>query len=109
MSSTTFVTVIGTADGLLIVTLKVTSPPGSLIDVGFALLETPIAPAATFSLEFVNVHLTFSPAATTNVAVRVPVLPVEFASSQTIEVRSQPAFAASATVYVPAETLFEAD
>ena len=40
---------------------------------------------------FVKTHLTFSPAATTNVAVLVPVLPVEFESSQTIDVSAQPA------------------
>ena len=38
---------------------------------------------------------------------RVPTLPAEFESSQTIAVRSQPAFAASDTVYVPAATAFD--
>ena len=50
-------------------------------------------------LVFVNVQVTVSPASTLNVAARVPTDPVEFASSQTIEVGSQPAAAASVDVY----------
>ena len=48
---------------------------------------------------FVKVHVTVSPGSRLNVAVRVATLPVEFESSQTIEVRSQPACAASVEVY----------
>ena len=65
------------------------SPSGSVC---FSIVIVP-------SLVFVNVQVTVSPASTLNVAVRVPAEPVELASSQTIEVRCQPAAAASVEVY----------
>ena len=52
---------------------------------------------------FVNVHVTVSPAATTNVAV-APV-PVLLLSSHKIDVRSQPAGTVSVEVYVPGPRL----
>ena len=56
---------------------------------------------------FVKVQVTVSPGLALNVAVRVATSPVEFESSQAIEVRAQPAFAASVEVYVPGETSAE--
>ena len=42
--SVTSVTTIGTFDGFEIVTVKVTWPPGSWTEVGFAVFTIPIAP-----------------------------------------------------------------
>ena len=49
-------------------------------------------------LVLVNVQVTFSPAATWNVAVALPTLPVLSVSSHERAVRSQPAAAASVAV-----------
>jgi hypothetical protein len=48
---------------------------------------------------FVNVQVTVSPAATLNVAWRFATEPVEFESSQTIELRAQPSLAPSVETY----------
>src|SRR6516162_3694208 len=86
-------------DVFVIFTEKVTGPPGSLRVVGSADFSTLIEPTPIFA--FVKVHFTVSPASRWNVAVRVPVLPVEFASLQTMEFRLQPDAAPSVEVYVP--------
>src|SRR5689334_2151792 len=52
-------------------------------------------------LVLVKVHVTSSPASRLKVAVRVPVLPVLFASEQLSAVRSQPLLASSNHAYVP--------
>src|SRR5262249_15539845 len=57
------------------------------------------------SLLFVKTQRTVSPAAILNVAVAAALSVVLSASSQDRPVRSQPAFAASVTVYVPGLTL----
>src|SRR3990172_8273757 len=100
LSSTTLSTVTTTSSEVLVmVTEKVTGPPGSLSVVGFADLETVMEPTPGFA--FVNVQRTVSPASTRKVAVRVPRFPDEFASLHEIEVRLKPAVDASVDVYVP--------
>src|SRR3990170_3226679 len=100
LSSTTLVMWTSTsADVLVIVTEYVTCPPGSLTEVGLADFDTLIEPWPSFAL--VKVHFTVSPASSENVAVRLPRLPVEFASLHEIEVKLQPSASASVDVYVP--------
>ena len=70
-------------------------------------VKLPAAPSGTVCFStmivprfvLVKVQVTVSPGATLNVAVRAPTEPVELASSQTTDVRSQPSFAASVETY----------
>src|SRR3970040_169025 len=87
------------ADVFVIVTEKVTWPPGSFTEVGLASFDTRIEPCPSFA--FVKVHFTVSPASSRNVAVRELRLPDEFASLQKIDVRLHPWASASVEVYVP--------
>src|SRR6185369_16969395 len=77
-------------------------PPGVPVKV-----KVPVPPSMTFlivmvaSLVLVNVHVTFSPAATMNVAMPLVVLPVLSLSSHVMLVSFQPAGTVSAEVKVP--------
>src|SRR3990172_1189757 len=95
LSSTMFWIATVTTDTFLIVTEKVTTPPGSLTEVGVALFWTSIAPRPRSGTSaFLNTQVTFSPADSSISLGWEP-------SEQVAEVRLQPAGTLSETEYAP--------